>query len=96
MHKERRVSPLVFRIAATKGRVRAAYSPLQSGHCLNSFYFRLADGYGAVQASDVKDLDVVVAQAVGQKATLRGAHLRKQVPKQDDPGRVDVVYPPKL
>ena len=38
----------------------------------------------------------MVAQAVGQKATLRGARLRKQVPNQDDPGRVDVVYPPKL
>src|SRR5918999_2247194 len=31
------------------------------------------DAYEVREASDVKDLEVMVAQAVGQKATLRGA-----------------------
>jgi hypothetical protein len=72
-----------------------AFSPHPSGHGrpAQGAHFVREDAHELRKASDVKDLDVIVAQAVGQKATLRGARLRKQVPKQDDPGRVDVVYP---
>ena len=52
--------------------------------------FRVASGRG--HKGDVKDLDVVVAQTVGQKAALRGTRLRKQAPNQNEPGRVDVVH----
>src|SRR5215208_4612802 len=72
-----------------------AFSPHPSGHgrSAQGVHFVREDAHEVRKASDVKDLDVVVAQAVRHKAVLRGACLRKQVPNQDDSSRVDVVYP---
>src|SRR5829696_10133187 len=75
------------------GEVRRIYLPrawMHKERLVSLLAFRVASGRG--HKGDVKDLDVVVAKAVGQKATLRGTRLRKQAPNQDEPGRVDVVH----
>src|SRR5215211_2776563 len=43
------------------------------------------------EAGDLEDLDVMVAEAVGQEVALGGAGLAEQAHDEGNPGRVDVV-----
>src|SRR3712207_9220449 len=77
-------------IAATRAGYRCLFSrdPSGYGRLAQRALFVREDAHEVREASDVEDLDVMIAQAIGQEAALRSTRLGKQARNQEDPGQI--------